>query len=259
MTRLGVVSIASLLFAGAFAVSGSPSSRAADEPAAKRLLVTVKTGLATSIEAALPGGTMRITSSADPAVQGFLARHPVQALRPLYPWIVRDKKRGAAALPRAASVRQKFKARALRAPGPFAPPDLSRTYVLELPRVSEAELERRLAALRADPEVESAEKDQKVSLTFVPNDRYFSTAGSWGQSFDDLWGLKKIGAPLAWDTTAGEGMVVAVIDTGVDYNHPDIASNIWTNPGEIAGNGIDDDNNGFVDDIHGWDLSLIHI
>jgi subtilisin family serine protease len=48
---------------------------------------------------------------------------------------------------------------------------------------------------------------------------------------------------------------VGVIDTGIDYNHPDLAANIWTNPGEIPGNGIDDDHNGYVDDIHGWNFA----
>ena len=48
--------------------------------------------------------------------------------------------------------------------------------------------------------------------------------------------------------------MVGVIDTGVDYNHKDLAANIWTNPGEIAGNGIDDDGNGYIDDVHGWDF-----
>ena len=56
-------------------------------------------------------------------------------------------------------------------------------------------------------------------------------------------------APPAADT------LVAVIDTGIDYTHPDLAANIWTNPGEIAGNGVDDDGNGFVDDVHGYDFA----
>ena len=53
----------------------------------------------------------------------------------------------------------------------------------------------------------------------------------------------------------GSGVTVAVIDTGVDYAHPELAASIWHNSGEIAGNGVDDDGNGFVDDIRGWDFA----
>lgn len=79
----------------------------------------------------------------------------------------------------------------------------------------------------------------------TPNDPQFSS----------LWGLsasKGINAPSAWDVSTGSSdVVVAIIDTGVDYTHPDLAANIWTNPGEIDGNGIDDDHNGYIDDVHG--------
>lgn len=90
--------------------------------------------------------------------------------------------------------------------------------------------------------------------------------------FSKLWGMKNvgqkdsagtvgvagadIGATKAWNITTGnKKILVGIIDTGVDYNHPDLKENMWTNPGEIAGNGIDDDGNGFVDDIHGWNFA----
>jgi subtilisin family serine protease len=69
------------------------------------------------------------------------------------------------------------------------------------------------------------------------------------------WGRDIINAPEVWNqNVTGNGIVVAVVDSGVDYNHPDLDGNIWRNPGEIAGNGIDDDRNGFIDDIRGWDF-----
>ncbi|MBI5135369.1 S8 family serine peptidase [Candidatus Uhrbacteria bacterium] len=87
----------------------------------------------------------------------------------------------------------------------------------------------------------------------VPNDPGFS----------QQWYLNAIQAPQAWDMgrqlrgSLGQGsadVIIAIIDSGVDIYHPDLQSNIWTNPGEIPGNGIDDDRNGFVDDIHGWNF-----
>lgn len=57
-----------------------------------------------------------------------------------------------------------------------------------------------------------------------------------------------------WDATMGEGVVIAVMDTGCDFSHADLAPNAWVNPGEIPGNGVDDDGNGFVDDLFGWNF-----
>ncbi len=82
---------------------------------------------------------------------------------------------------------------------------------------------------------------------------------------DYLWGLHNTGnsggiagadmnAFEAWDVSTGGGTIIAVIDTGLDVTHPDIVPNLWTNPGEIAGNGVDDDNNGYIDDVHGYDF-----
>jgi subtilisin family serine protease len=63
-----------------------------------------------------------------------------------------------------------------------------------------------------------------------------------------------MGARTAWQTSRGGDVTVAVIDTGAQLTHPDLAPNLWTNTGEIAGNGIDDDHNGYVDDVHGYDF-----
>jgi subtilisin len=69
------------------------------------------------------------------------------------------------------------------------------------------------------------------------------------------WGADLVNAPEAWaNGYTGQGVVVAVIDTGVDYNHDDLKNNIWTNTKEIAGNGIDDDGNGYADDVYGWNF-----
>ncbi|MEY2513173.1 MAG: hypothetical protein QOJ89_531 [bacterium] len=72
----------------------------------------------------------------------------------------------------------------------------------------------------------------------------------------DQWALSDpaLGAREAWTQSQGEGVVVAILDSGVQLDHPDLAANLWTNPGEIAGNGVDDDRNGFVDDVHGANL-----
>ena len=105
-----------------------------------------------------------------------------------------------------------------------------------------------------------AEPNYVYRGSVVPND----------PGFPQLWGMSNIGqsvagklgtpdadidAPEAWDLTTGApGTVVAVIDSGVDLTHPDLAPNAWSNPGEAAGNRVDDDGNGYVDDARGWDF-----
>ncbi|MBD2149020.1 S8 family serine peptidase [Pseudanabaena sp. FACHB-1277] len=103
---------------------------------------------------------------------------------------------------------------------------------------------------------DAVEFNYTLNLNWTPNDSQFS----------QLWGLNNISqtggttdadidAVEAWDIQKGNrSVVVAVIDTGVDYTHQDLAANMWKNPGEIVGNGLDDDGNGFIDDIYGYDF-----
>jgi len=99
--------------------------------------------------------------------------------------------------------------------------------------------------LKLDSRVDHVEADVARSISVIPNDPDFSK-----QINNDTTHLE-----IAWDTTTGsDQVVIAVLDTGLDMNHPDLVDNIWTNPNEVPNNGIDDDNNGYVDDVHGWDF-----
>ena len=88
-----------------------------------------------------------------------------------------------------------------------------------------------------------------------PNRRYraSSLAAPSDPLFGRQWALRRTRAPRTWPMTLGEGVPVAVLDSGIDLSNPDVAANVWTNPGEVPGNGVDDDANGFVDDVHGAD------
>ena len=107
---------------------------------------------------------------------------------------------------------------------------------------------------KKDPDIEAVEPNYIFHTVLEPNDPYYLSSSIW-HTYPDLWGMHKINASVAWDQTTGSSaIVVADIDTGVDRNHPDLAANIWTNPGELPNNGIDDDKNGYIDDYYGWNF-----
>jgi subtilisin family serine protease len=124
-------------------------------------------------------------------------------------------------------------------------------------------VEKILAQYRSNPIFEYVEPDYIVTKGTISAQATFPN----DPSFNQLWGLHNTGqsggtadadidAPEAWDIQTGDpNLVIGVIDTGVDYNHQDLVGNIWTNPGEIANDGIDNDGNGYIDDIRGWDFA----
>jgi len=120
---------------------------------------------------------------------------------------------------------------------------LGRVYRLRLP--ANADVLAAARELEASGTVEYAEPDYLAHVLTTPND----------PRFGEQWGLPQIGAPSAWDVVTGSADVtIAVVDSGLDTSHPDLAGQLWVNPGEIAGNGVDDDANGRVDDVNGWNI-----
>ncbi len=100
---------------------------------------------------------------------------------------------------------------------------------------------------QTDPNVEYAEPKYRYPILETPNDSLFLQMSQFG----------RIEAPAAWDAVKGESgnVVVAIVDGGTDWQHEDLSDNIWNNTDEIPGNGIDDDENGFIDDVRGWNFA----
>ncbi|MGE0495539.1 MAG: S8 family serine peptidase [Vulcanimicrobiota bacterium] len=128
------------------------------------------------------------------------------------------------------------------------PRDIFKSFEGDLVRL---ELPEGLSAADA---VERMSEDPRVDYA-VTNDIYTLDERQTPNDLDPkLWGMEKIKAPEAWDTSTGspQGPLVAILDTGLDYHHPDLKNNVWTNAGEIPGDGIDNDGNGVIDDVHGF-------
>jgi len=133
-----------------------------------------------------------------------------------------------------------------RVPKTTKVPDLGRIYKIQLDCESRQSLEDALAEYRSSPDVEYAELNYIVSANSIPND----------PMHPDQWSLGKIAAQEAWSIYTGSSQtVVAVLDTGADYNHRDLRDNMWVNEAELNGaEGVDDDENGYVDDIYGYNF-----
>lgn len=119
-----------------------------------------------------------------------------------------------------------------------------------------------ISELKKNPNIINAQPNYILSLFQTADDPYYlddypdnvsNRDPKWNPSYDYQWNLKMVNADEAWALEGDNETIVAVIDTGVEINHPDLSENIWTNPNEVV-NGIDDDQNGYVDDINGWNF-----
>ncbi|QJR38346.1 S8 family serine peptidase [Gemmatimonas groenlandica] len=115
-----------------------------------------------------------------------------------------------------------------------------------------------IAALKARADVEYAEPNWIYTTDATVSDTYYSNGSLWGMygSLTDPANQYGIGGNSGWAAGANCGdVVIGIIDEGYMYTHPELAGNAFTNPGETAGNGVDDDGNGYVDDVYGWDFA----
>lgn len=233
---------------GQFSGVAKPRASSASETAGRRILARFKTNSSFAGAAAIAVGMQRLL------VDKNDRKMPIKGISHLKTLHLSHKKAAAATntLPE-----KQLKLQAL---------PVSDDFQLSVLEITDPEADRDvlIKALIATGEVEYAEADVVMSANLMPDDSDFSS----------LWGLHNTGqsggtvdadidAVEAWDITTGSAsVVVAVIDTGVRYDHPDLTGNMWRNPGETgldadgmdkAGNGVDDDFNGYVDDVYGID------
>jgi len=125
--------------------------------------------------------------------------------------------------------------------------ELERIFIMNVP--GPTDLETFARKLEQDPTIEYAEPQYIIPINKAPNDIYYN--GSQYQQYQ----LSIVKADSAWGVSTGDSsVIIAMIDTGVDWDHPDLAASIRTNTKEIPDNGIDDDGNGYIDDVRGWDF-----
>lgn len=200
----------------------------------------------------------QVTLVSDVKVAAVLARYPASEVVRLNGHIdaTREKLRA-----HMQSVRARFRQRAERTNTDLSqgrPPRVNQFFKVRF-AAPHVPLHNIVVDLRKSPLIEHVELNSLVHTFYVPNDSFFHSQGSWGQPYDDLWGLKRIQADKAWDYAKGQGVVVAVVDSGIDYEHPDLQDNMYINTAELKGEKFtDDDSNGFVDDIYGYNFADGH-
>jgi subtilisin family serine protease len=124
--------------------------------------------------------------------------------------------------------------------------ELPRLKALRLKLPSGMDVNQAAELYGRNPDIEYAEPNYIYHAYAFPNDDMYS----------EQWALEKISMESAWDLEKGNtGVVIAIVDTGVQWDHPDLTGKIWENSDEIDSNGMDDDNNGYIDDIRGWDTA----
>lgn len=215
------------------------------------------------------------TADRSDSLDALMTRFAVQRVRPLMPArgepglearrteLERRLRSTIADRRRVAPVARSASAEAAEAAAARSLRSFAHVYRIEL--AEDVDAEEAASAFASDPHVAWSQVDRTNVLDEFGPDPYLDSTGAWGQPYGDLWGLHRIRAPEAWSRSRGDEIVVAVVDSGLDRHHPDIADNVFVHPGEDLNgngrpdehewNGIDDDGNGFIDDLVGFDFA----
>ncbi|MCY2952927.1 MAG: S8 family serine peptidase [Planctomycetota bacterium] len=201
-----------------------------------------------AVVAAAYGDGAQVVAAPDPAavLSSLVSQYGAQSVEAVFPKLAEEAKQGSALL---ATGEPSAAAGDAEEPGATRE-DLGRWYQVDLAAGADAAAV--AASLADDPRVEAAEPNGYWHIAGFPS-------AQTDPGYAQQWHLTAARVPETWQLLADHGInpggsrdvVIAVIDTGVDYTHQDLVANMWTNPNEIPGNGVDDDHNGFVDDIHG--------
>ena len=248
MNRPLLINLVALLFLVAYIPATSQGVQ--EQYVSDEIIVKFKNDAANKIEKQIQSQDFISTFNLSPEVVQLNSESKIKKITPLFKDFKNNEKQIKSIQERKRRLlTQKEKnilERLHRAPGNKKKPELNRIYKIKLDSVSGKSAEETLEIYRNNPNVEYAELNQYIRLESIPNDPFYF----------NQWALNKIDAPDAWEISTGSRQViVAVIDTGVDYNHRDLKNNMWVNDAELNGTeGIDDDNNGYVDDIYGYNF-----
>ncbi|NIV01659.1 MAG: S8 family serine peptidase [Phycisphaerae bacterium] len=234
------------------------------------IIVKFKQGAAAALEEKTSAGTAAEQLELPGSLDKLNRKSGLRNIKPLFKNFKADRKRLKALLTKDKSLLTKHEKRILqrlrRAPQKAAIPALDRIYKLHFSLAPDESIQKVMAEYNDDPSVEYADLNYRVSIRKEPDDPCYPLQWSLdniGQDYpvSGKYGFppgtpdSDIDAPQAWDFHTGNSeIVIAVVDTGVDVSHRDLQGNIWINSGEIPGNHVDDDGNGYIDDIYGYDF-----
>jgi subtilisin family serine protease len=269
MKRAVLLSLGVLLATGGTVLAAIPE--AGGEYVANEIIVKFKQEVSDAVEAQLKVKSLPSELVLSPGLNRLNAKYGARKIKPIFKNFRQRRRRLEALRHKDEALLTKKEKHILkrlkRAAKKAKVPELNRIFRLQLQLAQGQSLEEAVAAYANNPDVEYAELNYVVSICASPNDPLYPLQWSLnniGQGYPEGSGYKPapgmpdrdIDAAEAWEKSTGiSDVIVAVLDTGVDYSHRDLDDNMWVNEAELNGDvGVDDDENGYIDDIYGYDF-----